>query len=68
LVTPWPPGARLVMHSDGVSARWRIDSYPGLASLHPALLAGVIVRDFARERDDVTVLVYDDRAHARRTL
>jgi anti-sigma regulatory factor (Ser/Thr protein kinase) len=64
-VTPWLVGARLVLHSDGVSARWRADSYPGLASAHPALLAGVIFRDFARERDDVTVLVYDDRAPAR---
>lgn len=67
-VHPWPHGARLVMHSDGVSARWRVDSYPGLAALHPALMAGVIFRDFARERDDVTVLVYDDRAPARSAL
>ena len=66
-VHPWPKGARLVMHSDGVSARWRADSYPGLASAHPALLAGVLFRDFARERDDVTVLVYDDPAPARTT-
>lgn len=64
----WPDGARLVMHSDGVSSRWRADSYPGLASAHPALLAGVIFRDFARERDDVSVLVYDDRAPARMAL
>lgn len=63
--TPWRDGARLVMHSDGISARWRAESYPGLAAAHPALLAGVIFRDFARERDDVTVLVYDDRAPAR---
>ena len=61
----WPEGARLVMHSDGVSARWRPESYPGLAAMHPALLAGVLFRDFARERDDVTVLVLDDREPAR---
>lgn len=66
-VHPWAEGARLVMHSDGVSARWRAESYPGLASAHPALMAGVIYRDFARERDDVTVLVYDDRAPSRIT-
>ena len=54
---PWPSGARLVMHSDGISSRWRIDDYPGLLARHPSLLAGVLFRDFARARDDATVLV-----------
>jgi anti-sigma regulatory factor (Ser/Thr protein kinase) len=58
---PWPTGARLVMHSDGISARWHMDAYPGLQQAHPAILAGVIFRDFARERDDATVLVLADR-------
>jgi anti-sigma regulatory factor (Ser/Thr protein kinase) len=53
----WPGEARLVMHSDGISSRWRIDAYPGLLTAHPALLAGVIYRDFSRERDDATILV-----------
>jgi anti-sigma regulatory factor (Ser/Thr protein kinase) len=61
LAAPWPVGARLVMHSDGISARWRIDAYPGLMAMHPALMAGVLYRDFARERDDATVLVFADR-------
>ena len=61
----WPGGARLVMHSDGVSAKWRADAYPGLATAHPSLLAGVLYRDFGRERDDVTVLVLDDRVRPR---
>lgn len=54
---PWSTDARLVMHSDGISSRWRADHYPGLLARHPALLAGVIFRDFARDRDDATVLV-----------
>jgi anti-sigma regulatory factor (Ser/Thr protein kinase) len=58
----WPAGARLVMHSDGILARWRMDAYPGLMTAHPALLAGVIYRDFARERDDATVVVLGDGA------
>jgi hypothetical protein len=33
-----------------------------LATAHPALLAGVIYRDFARDRDDATVFVLGDRA------
>jgi hypothetical protein len=45
------------MHSDGISARWRADAYPGLAKAHPALVAGIIYRDFGRPRDDATVLV-----------
>ena len=59
---PWPAGARLVLHSDGVSARWRPEAYPGLMDMHPALMAGVIFRDFARERDDATILVLADAA------
>ncbi len=54
---PVPSSARLVMHSDGISSRWRADSYPGLLARHPALLAGVLFRDYARARDDATVLV-----------
>jgi anti-sigma regulatory factor (Ser/Thr protein kinase) len=57
---PWPVRARLVMHSDGISSQWSADQYPGLLARHPALLAGVLFRDFARPRDDVTVLVIRD--------
>jgi hypothetical protein len=57
---PWAVGGRLVMHSDGISSRWNAADYPGLLVRHPALLAGVIFRDFARERDDATVLVLRD--------
>ena len=53
----WPADGRLVMHSDGISSRWRMESYPGLLVRHPALLAGVLFRDFARARDDATVIV-----------
>ena len=54
---PWPPNSALIMHSDGLSARWNVEQYPGLASRHPALLAGVLFRDFCRKRDDATILV-----------
>jgi len=56
-VYPFPPGALLVMHSDGLTGRWRLDEYPGLSSRDPALIAGVLYRDHKRGRDDVTVLV-----------
>lgn len=54
---PWPDGALLVMHSDGLGSRWDLDAYPGLAARHPALIAGILYRDHCRGRDDVTVVV-----------
>ncbi|ATB30366.1 ATP-binding SpoIIE family protein phosphatase [Melittangium boletus] len=53
----WGPASRLVMCSDGLATQWRVDRYPRLLAHHPALLAGVLYRDFYRGRDDATVLV-----------
>jgi anti-sigma regulatory factor (Ser/Thr protein kinase) len=46
----------VLMHSDGIGTRWDLAAYPGLAALHPSLIAGVLFRDFRRGRDDATVL------------
>jgi hypothetical protein len=46
----------LLMHSDGVGSGWSLPAYPGLARMHPLLVAGVLYRDFARGRDDATVV------------
>jgi anti-sigma regulatory factor (Ser/Thr protein kinase) len=54
---PWSTNALLVLHSDGLGTHWNLNAYPGLASRHPSLIAGVLYRDFNRGRDDVTVLV-----------
>ncbi|HET9741508.1 MAG TPA: ATP-binding SpoIIE family protein phosphatase [Terriglobales bacterium] len=54
---PWERTASLIMHSDGVNTRWSLDPYPGLKSKSPALIAGVLYRDFKRGRDDATVVV-----------
>ncbi len=53
----WVNGATLVMASDGLSAAWDMDSYPGLLARSPQLLAGVLMRDYGRDNDDATVLV-----------
>jgi anti-sigma regulatory factor (Ser/Thr protein kinase) len=53
---PWPAGALVIMQSDGLQTHWRLDRYPGLAARDPALIAGILYRDFSRGRDDVTVL------------
>ena len=54
---PWEQDGLLVVHSDGMTTHWSLDAYPGVARRHPAIVAGVLYRDFSRGRDDVTVLV-----------
>lgn len=54
---PFPCGAVLVMHSDGLSSRWSLNNYPGLLARDPSLIAGVLYRDAQRGRDDATIVV-----------
>lgn len=56
------PEDLFVLCSDGIATGWSLDAYPGLGSAYPTLVAGVIYRDFARARDDATVLVVRGRA------
>jgi anti-sigma regulatory factor (Ser/Thr protein kinase) len=58
----WPAGSRLVAHTDGVSSRWSLSRYPGLAARHPGIVAGLLYRDHGRDRDDVTVVVLGPRS------
>jgi hypothetical protein len=58
----WPTGALMVMHTDGITSRWRLESYPGLVGRDPSIVAAVLQRDFTRPRDDATVLVLALRA------
>lgn len=51
------PDTILVLHSDGLTASWQPDRYPGLMQHHPALIAGVLYRDCSRGRDDSLVVV-----------
>ena len=53
----WSADAVLVMASDGLRSQWRLDDHPGIAAHDPAIVAGVLFRDFLRGRDDATVLV-----------
>ena len=54
---PWTPQSLVILHSDGMSQRWQLDRYSGLTVRHPALIAGVLYRDFQRRNDDATILV-----------
>jgi hypothetical protein len=53
----WPTDGLLQLHSDGLLTGTGLEPYPGLAQRDPALIAGVLYRDFARGRDDSTVVV-----------
>ena len=54
---PWPAGAILVMHSDGLSGNWSLQSYPGLLAQPALIIAAVLFRDFCRGNDDATIVV-----------
>ncbi len=53
----WKEYPILILHSDGVSSRWQLEDYPGIARQDPSLIAGLLYRDFRRGRDDVTIVV-----------
>lgn len=63
-VYPWPENALLLMHSDGLTAHWDLNRYPGLLLKHPQLIAGVMYRDYRRQRDDNCVLIAREVRHA----
>jgi anti-sigma regulatory factor (Ser/Thr protein kinase) len=51
------PGALLIMHSDGISARFDLKDRADLLARHPAIIAAAIYRERGRARDDATVVV-----------
>ena len=53
----WQDGDLLIMHSDGLSARWKWNDYPGLAQADTGVIAAILYRDAKRGRDDATILV-----------
>ena len=48
--------ATIVLHSDGLSGKWDITAYPGLAFSHPSAIAGTLFRDHIRGRDDASIV------------
>ncbi len=53
----WPDHAILVLFSDGIVSRWNLDGAGGLLACEPMVIAGWIMRDHCRGRDDATVVV-----------
>jgi anti-sigma regulatory factor (Ser/Thr protein kinase) len=54
---PWRAGSLLILQSDGLSSRWKLDDLPGLRQRDPAVIAAVLVREYSRGRDDATAFV-----------
>jgi anti-sigma regulatory factor (Ser/Thr protein kinase) len=59
---PYSGNPTVVLHSDGLSAKWDMSAYPGLATHHPSVIAGVLSRDFRRTNDDAMVVVMRPQA------
>jgi anti-sigma regulatory factor (Ser/Thr protein kinase) len=59
---PWPRGALLVAHSDGLESHWDLAGLPGIAMRHPSVIAAALFRRYTRKRDDVVVLVAREAA------
>jgi hypothetical protein len=53
----YPAAPLVILNTDGLMTHWSLNRYPGLHNAHPTLIAAVLYRDFARRRDDATVLV-----------
>ncbi len=54
---PVPPGAAVVLHSDGITSRWEAAALPGVAGKDPLLIAAVLLAEAGVHRDDAGVLV-----------
>jgi anti-sigma regulatory factor (Ser/Thr protein kinase) len=46
----------ILLHSDGLTAKWDLAAYPGLLQAHASLVAGILFRDHRRGRDDASVV------------
>jgi anti-sigma regulatory factor (Ser/Thr protein kinase) len=53
-----PPGATVVMHSDGLTERWTPEGREGLFRHGPLVIAAALLRDAGVRKDDASVLVW----------
>jgi anti-sigma regulatory factor (Ser/Thr protein kinase) len=53
----WPPGATLIMWTDGLTSRFEPPADAELLNHDPAVIAASLHRDRSRERDDATIVV-----------
>lgn len=60
---PWDDENILIMNSDGLMTGVKLTSYQQLVNRHPTIIAALLYRDYARSRDDATVVVAKKRRH-----
>jgi anti-sigma regulatory factor (Ser/Thr protein kinase) len=52
-----PPGAAIILHSDGLSSKWGPEALPGLNTRDPLVAAAALLAEAGTRRDDASVLV-----------
>jgi anti-sigma regulatory factor (Ser/Thr protein kinase) len=52
-----PPGAAVILHSDGISSRWEAGVLPGLNARDPLVVAAMLLAEAGTRRDDAGILV-----------
>jgi serine/threonine protein phosphatase PrpC len=61
----WHAGQVLVLHSDGLTQRWRWQDFADLGQQPATTIAQRLLRALAKTDDDATVVVVRDMARAR---
>lgn len=56
-IYPWNKNDILIMHSDGISAKWDLGEYQDVVYQDLSLISGVIFRDYHRPKDDASLLI-----------
>ncbi len=59
---PWPPGATLVLWTDGLASHIDLTAYNGLFGHDPAVAAAALHRGHSHDRDDSTVVAVRNHA------
>lgn len=54
---PLPARAIVVMHSDGLTSKWNLRSYPGLVKHDARIIAATLIRDAGIHHDDASIVV-----------
>ncbi|MCG7523923.1 ATP-binding protein/SpoIIE family protein phosphatase [Streptomyces sp. OfavH-34-F] len=54
---PLPPHSAVIMHSDGLTERWRAETMPGFLERSPLVAAAQLLREAGVRRDDAGVVV-----------
>lgn len=54
---PHDPGLHIIMCSDGIKSRWDLERYPGILRYDLTIAANMIIKDFSRNTDDMSVAI-----------